>query len=83
VVIKQDKIIERLPNIVFYYDLSYHRDSNPSCSRVPNMSPTNDNFAPYGTGGRHTGRSAPDGCEGPSLKGDVFFSGDTRFASEQ
>jgi len=49
-----------------------------------NTSPTNDNFAPYAGGGRHNGRSsAPDGCEGPSLKGDVFFSGDTRLAKEQ
>jgi hypothetical protein len=48
-----------------------------------NTSPTNDNFAPYGRGGRHTGSSAPDGSEDPSLNGDVFFSGDTRFAKEQ
>jgi hypothetical protein len=48
-----------------------------------NTSPTDDNFAPYGRGGRHTGSGAPDGCEGSSLKGDVFFSGKVRFAKEQ
>jgi hypothetical protein len=48
-----------------------------------NTSPTDDNFAPYGRGGRHTGSGTPDGCEGSSLKGDVFFSGKVRFAKEQ
>jgi hypothetical protein len=48
-----------------------------------NTSPSDDNFAPYGRGGRHTGSGAPSGCEGSSLKGDVFFSGKVRFAKEQ
>lgn len=38
-----------------------------------NTSPTNDNFVPYGRGGRHTGSGAPDGCEGPSLKGGCIL----------
>jgi hypothetical protein len=42
-----------------------------------------DNFAPYGRGGRHTGSGPPEGCEGSSMKGDVFFSGKVRFAKEQ
>ena len=48
-----------------------------------NTSPSDDNFAPYGRGGRHTGSGAPAGCEGSSMKGDVFFSGKVRFAKEQ
>jgi hypothetical protein len=48
-----------------------------------NTSPSDDNFAPYGRGGRHTGSGAPEGCEGSSMKGDVFFSGKVRFAKEQ
>ena len=40
-----------------------------------NTSPTDDNFSPNGRGGRHTGSGAPEGCEGSSMKGDVFFSG--------
>jgi len=48
-----------------------------------NTSPTDDNLAPYGRGGRHTGNGPPEGCEGSSMKGDVFFSGKVRFAKEQ
>ena len=48
-----------------------------------NTSPSDDNFAPYGRGGRHTGSGAPEGCEGSSIKGDLFFSGKDRFAKEQ
>ena len=48
-----------------------------------NTSPSDDNFAPYGRGGRHTGSGPPEGCEGSSTKGDVFFSGKVRFAKEQ
>ena len=48
-----------------------------------NTSPSDDNFAPYGRGGRHTGSGSPEGCEGSSTKGDVFFSGKVRFAKEQ
>ena len=48
-----------------------------------NTSPNDDNFSPNGRGGRHTGSGAPEGCEGSSMKGDVFFSGKVRFAKEQ
>src|SRR6476620_2100794 len=49
-----------------------------------NTSPSDDNLAPYGRGGRHTGDGTPPvGCEGSSMKGDVFFSGKVRFAKEQ
>jgi hypothetical protein len=48
-----------------------------------NTSPNDDNFSPYGRGGRHTGDGAPQGCEGSSMKGDLFFSGKVRFAKEQ
>jgi hypothetical protein len=49
-----------------------------------NTSPEDDNFSPNGRGGRHTGDGTPPvGCEGSSMKGDVFFSGKVRFAKEQ
>jgi F5/8 type C domain len=48
-----------------------------------NTSPSDDNFSPNGRGGRHTGDGFPAGCEGSSMKGDVFFSGKVRFAKEQ
>ncbi len=49
-----------------------------------NTSPSEDNFSPNGRGGRHTGDGTPPvGCEGSSMKGDVFFSGKVRFAKEQ
>ena len=49
-----------------------------------NTSPSDDTFSPNGRGGRHTGDGTPPvGCEGSSMKGDVFFSGKVRFAKEQ
>ena len=49
-----------------------------------NTSPSDDNFSPNGRGGRHTLVDTPPvGCEGSSTKGDVFFSGQVRFAKEQ
>jgi F5/8 type C domain/PKD domain len=43
-----------------------------------------DNWSWYARGGRHTGSGYPDGCEGTSLKGDLFYSsGKVRFAKEQ
>jgi len=49
-----------------------------------NTSPSDDNFEPNGRGGRHTLiDTPPEGCEGSSMKGDVFFSGKVRFAKEQ
>jgi F5/8 type C domain len=48
-----------------------------------NTSPSDDNFSPNGRGGRHTGDGTQQGCEGSSMKGDVFFSGKVRFAKEQ
>ena len=48
-----------------------------------NKAGSDDNFAPYGRGGRHTGNGNPEGCEGSAYKGDVFFSGKVRFAKEQ
>ena len=48
-----------------------------------NTSPNDDNFSPNGRGGRHTGDGTQQGCDGSSMKGDVFFSGKVRFAKEQ
>jgi hypothetical protein len=49
-----------------------------------NASPNDDNFSPNGGGGRHTDDGTPPvGCEGPSMKGSVFFSGKVRFAKVQ
>jgi hypothetical protein len=48
-----------------------------------NKAGSDDNFAPYGRGGRHTGGGYPEGCEGSAYKGDIFFSGKVRFAKEQ
>jgi len=48
-----------------------------------NSAPSDDNYDPYGRGGKHTGNGSPDGCEGTALKGQVFFSGKVRFAKEQ
>ena len=49
-----------------------------------NTSPSEDNFSPNGRGGKHTlVDTPPAGCEGSSMKGDVFFSGKVRFAKEQ
>ena len=33
--------------------------------------------------GRHTGSGTPEGCEGSSIKGDLFYDGRVRFAKEQ
>ena len=49
-----------------------------------NTSPSDDNFSPNGRGGKHTLiDTPPEGCEGSSMKGDIFFSGKVRFAKEQ
>ena len=48
-----------------------------------NNAGSDDNFAPYSRGGRHTGGGSPEGCEGSAYKGDLFFSGKVRFAKEQ
>jgi len=48
-----------------------------------NKAGSDDNFAPYSRGGRHTGGGSPEGCEGSAYKGDLFFSGKVRFAKEQ
>ena len=48
-----------------------------------NKAGSDDNFAPYNRGGRHTGGGSPEGCEGSAYKGDLFFSGKVRFAKEQ
>ncbi len=48
-----------------------------------NEAGSDDNFAPYSRGGRHTGGGSPEGCEGSAYKGDLFFSGKVRFAKEQ
>jgi hypothetical protein len=43
-----------------------------------------DQWTWYARGGRHTGSGYPDGCEGTSLKGDLFYGdGRVRFAKEQ
>jgi hypothetical protein len=42
-----------------------------------------ENFAWYARGGRHTGSGSPEGCEGSSIKGDLFYNGRARFAKEQ
>ena len=42
-----------------------------------------DNFAWYARGGRHTGSGPMEGCEGVAYKGDLYFSGKTQIAKEQ
>jgi hypothetical protein len=42
-----------------------------------------DNFAWYARGGRHTGFGSPEGCEGVAYKGDLYFDGQTRWTKEQ
>ncbi len=42
-----------------------------------------ENFAWYARGGRHTGSGATEGCEGSSIKGDLYYNGRVRFAKEQ
>ncbi|HEY9387552.1 MAG TPA: discoidin domain-containing protein [Nitrososphaeraceae archaeon] len=51
--------------------------------RVINDNSDTENFAWYARGGRHTGDGAPEGCEGSSIKGDLFYNGRVRFAKEQ
>jgi hypothetical protein len=48
-----------------------------------NEGDSGENFAWYGRGGRHTGSGNPEGCEGSSIKGDLFYDGRVRFAKEQ
>src|SRR5262245_33461906 len=42
-----------------------------------------DNFAWYARGGRHTGSGPMEGCEGVAYKGDLYYSGKTQIAKEQ
>ena len=42
-----------------------------------------DNFAWYARGGRHTGSGPMEGCEEVAYKGDLYFSGKTQIAKEQ
>ena len=42
-----------------------------------------DNFAWYARGGRHTGSGPMEGCEGVAYKGDLYYSGKARIAKEQ
>jgi hypothetical protein len=51
--------------------------------RVVTDNTDSENFAWYARGGRHTGDGAPEGCEGSSIKGDLFYNGNVRFAKEQ
>jgi hypothetical protein len=51
--------------------------------RVVTDNTDSENFAWYARGGRHTGSGAPEGCEGSSIKGDLFYNGNVRFAKEQ
>jgi hypothetical protein len=48
-----------------------------------NKGSSDENFAWYGRGGRHTGNGSPEGCEGTAYKGDLFYDGRVRFAKEQ
>ncbi len=48
-----------------------------------NAGTSNENFAWYAHGGRHTGDGYAEGCEGTSYKVDLFYSGKVRFAKEQ
>jgi F5/8 type C domain len=48
-----------------------------------NEGQSDENFAWYARGGRHTGSGAPEGCEGSSIKDDLFYDGRVRFAKEQ
>ncbi|HEY1248095.1 MAG TPA: hypothetical protein VGE97_03825, partial [Nitrososphaera sp.] len=42
-----------------------------------------DNFAWYARGGRHTGSGPMEGCEGVAYKGDLYYSGKAHIAKEQ
>ena len=48
-----------------------------------NSGQSDENFAWYARGGRHTGGGSPEGCEGSSIKPDLFYDGRVRFAKEQ
>jgi F5/8 type C domain len=48
-----------------------------------NSGDSGENFAWYARGGRHTGSGNPEGCEGSSIKSDLFYDGRVRFAKEQ
>lgn len=48
-----------------------------------NQGASNENFAWYAHGGRHTGDGYAEGCEGTSYKVDLFYNGKVRFAKEQ
>lgn len=48
-----------------------------------NEGSSNENFAWYAHGGRHTGDGYAEGCEGTSYKVDLFYNGKIRFAKEQ
>jgi F5/8 type C domain len=48
-----------------------------------NSGDSDENFAWYARGGRHTGSGNPEGCEGSSIKNDLFYDGRVRFAKEQ
>ena len=48
-----------------------------------NSGQSDENFAWYARGGRHTGNGNPEGCEGSSIKADLGYDGRVRFAKEQ
>jgi hypothetical protein len=48
-----------------------------------NSGNSDENFAWYARGGRHTGSGSPEGCEGSSIKADLGYDGRVRFAKEQ
>ena len=48
-----------------------------------NSGQSDENFAWYARGGRHTGSGSPEGCEGSSIKADLGYDGRVRFAKEQ
>ena len=48
-----------------------------------NSGDSDENFAWYARGGRHTGSGNPEGCEGSAYKPDLFYDGRVRFAKEQ
>jgi hypothetical protein len=47
-----------------------------------NSGQSGENFAWYARGGRHTGSSNPEGCEGSAYKPDLYYDGRVRFAKE-
>ena len=48
-----------------------------------NSGDSDENFAWYARGGRHTGDGWPEGCEGVAYKADLGYDGRVRFAKEQ